>query len=435
MLYTVYLLAVCSWGLLQIHATKDREYTAAAYALYIVGSEVIYRMGGATISWELGKYLCIILLGSGIIFRGRSLNQIAPFLLYAALLFPGILLADHPSIGRLREMIVFNLLGPITLAVAGGYFYMQAIEKTRFWQLMRIAALPSITLLTAMSLRVSLSEIDYTTLESNHAAAGGFGANQVSTVIGWFIAIFLLALIHKQRITPWLLLDLGLVGFLTLRGLLTYSRGGMLAVVVAFAFALTAQFLINGISQQMLRIIRYSMIGLVTIGGVIFYANSMTNNMLLYRYMGKDTSEVLTGREQDSSLLTGREDLMANELEIFLEYPLLGVGVGMMGETQRRFESVAKAAHTEFTRLLSEHGSLGLLAILLTFICLPLLHLPLSIRYDTLICFIVVLLISLQTMFHAAMRLALPGVLLGLAFTLFRPEKTNSKVIPRQPKA
>ena len=50
---------------------------------------------------------------------------------------------------------------------------------------------------------------------------------------------------------------------------------------------------------------------------------------------------------------------------VFLKNPVLGVGVGLSRKARR--EAVGKSAksHTEFTRLLSEHGLLGAVALVL----------------------------------------------------------------------
>ena len=81
----------------------------------------------------------------------------------------------------------------------------------------------------------------------------------------------------------------------------------------------------------------------------------------------------------------------------------------------------------EYARLLSEHGLLGLIFIIIAFIILPLKHF-----YKTrnnpfnLWLFAGFIIFSMTVMFHAAMRLAIPGVLYGASFViLFYKEKSE----------
>jgi O-antigen ligase len=66
------------------------------------------------------------------------------------------------------------------------------------------------------------------------------------------------------------------------------------------------------------------------------------------------TSGGLSARFQDTNT-TGRDDLSMEDLKLFARHPLLGVGPG-----RSAFEhDLGLAAHTEFSRLLAEHGLFG----------------------------------------------------------------------------
>jgi hypothetical protein len=73
------------------------------------------------------------------------------------------------------------------------------------------------------------------------------------------------------------------------------------------------------------------------------------------------------------------------------------------------------SAHTEFTRMLAEHGSLGVLALLL-FFYMPLAYFRKEKKYDNKVLFMVFMFYAFLTMAHSAMRMALPGFIYGLAF-------------------
>jgi O-antigen ligase len=61
---------------------------------------------------------------------------------------------------------------------------------------------------------------------------------------------------------------------------------------------------------------------------------------------------------------TGRDKIVMIDLDIWQKNPIFGVGPGVaMFHRQRVYKWIA--AHTEFSRLLAEHGAFGALAILL----------------------------------------------------------------------
>ena len=64
---------------------------------------------------------------------------------------------------------------------------------------------------------------------------------------------------------------------------------------------------------------------------------------------------------------TGREDIARADLEVWFDNPVLGVGPGVAKEYRAATFGRAAAAHTEFTRLLAEHGILGLVALIILY--------------------------------------------------------------------
>jgi O-antigen ligase len=70
-------------------------------------------------------------------------------------------------------------------------------------------------------------------------------------------------------------------------------------------------------------------------------------------------------QERYSSTSAGlRQTLVEEDLELWKENPVLGVGPGMSKYYRASLLGMEVASHTEFTRLLSEHGTFGLLALL-----------------------------------------------------------------------
>ena len=56
--FVLYYLTVIGWATWKILGTNDQGHCAAKFGLYAMGLEILYRIGGFSISWELGKYAC-----------------------------------------------------------------------------------------------------------------------------------------------------------------------------------------------------------------------------------------------------------------------------------------------------------------------------------------------------------------------------------------
>jgi O-antigen ligase len=74
------------------------------------------------------------------------------------------------------------------------------------------------------------------------------------------------------------------------------------------------------------------------------------------------TSGALSERYSDFDT-TGRAEIIEADLELFEKSKLTGVGVGMSARFRRFMPGTA--AHTEYSRLLAEHGIFGIVAIVL----------------------------------------------------------------------
>ena len=60
---------------------QNRNNEALMAAAYIAGAEVFYRMTGGSIFYETGKYMVIVFLFIGLIFKGSSVKTV-PFWIY-----------------------------------------------------------------------------------------------------------------------------------------------------------------------------------------------------------------------------------------------------------------------------------------------------------------------------------------------------------------
>ncbi len=132
------------------------------------------------------------------------------------------------------------------------------------------------------------------------------------------------------------------------------------------------------------------------------------------------TGGALSARFTDSRL-THRDRLAQADLQIWAENPVFGSGPSV-SRSQRALLSgrASSIAHTEFTRLLSDHGSFGLVAILLLLsICLERFRLANTVEGRALVLGFIGW--SVLYMLVNGMRLVAPSLLFGLACVKLRP--------------
>ncbi len=136
--------------------------------------------------------------------------------------------------------------------------------------------------------------------------------------------------------------------------------------------------------------------------------------------------------------MTGRDKIMKADWIIFLENPLLGVGPGQSyGAHAITFN--ASSAHTEYTRLLAEHGSFGVVAILML-VWMAWRRWRRPERAPEKGVGLAFMAWALLYMGHSAMRLAAPAFMFGLGAALIVLEGSveggvggNFATVPPQP--
>ena len=79
----------------------------------------------------------------------------------------------------------------------------------------------------------NLEELVFGTL-SNFDTSGGFGPNQVATMIGFGAFILGVFLFIRVNLSVYIFLDGIFLTYFVYRGLLTFSRGGMITAGIAF---------------------------------------------------------------------------------------------------------------------------------------------------------------------------------------------------------
>ncbi|MES1245226.1 MAG: O-antigen ligase family protein [Acidobacteriota bacterium] len=321
---------------------------AVSAAAYMAGAEVLWRMTGTGLFWELGKYgvsLILLLLFARLPNR-RTTDWWALF--YLGLLLPsGGLTVEQLGLHLAKDAISFNLSGPFSLAVAILFFSSIRADSIDLEAAVFALLAPLVGVLAICSYSTLTAGAIHFYAESNYVTSGGFGPNQVSAVLG--LGALLSLLLAFQRSRPWMRWTFfGLTAWFLVQGVLTFSRGGVLNAVICIGF-----LSIHLVRQPRVRIMVMSVLVVFTFLGaavIVPRLNEFTGGALQERY--SSTSGGL------------RQTIVEEELDIWRENPLMGVGPGMSKYYRSDMLGFEVASHTEFTRLMSEHGVLGLLALL-----------------------------------------------------------------------
>lgn len=306
----------------------ERFFLYTSLIVYSVSFELTGRMAGASpfIPWELGKYLLFVLLIGGIMLKYRK--GTAGFIMLL-LLVPGLLIDMSGQVWF--KNIVFNLLGPVNVALAVIYFRRQEISGGDFVSLLRLLLYTSVMPLAFVIVkRPDFTDVEFT-LSYNFETSGGFGPNQVSTIFG--MASFLLFVFIKNRwhFSGHRWLDFIILVLFVLRGLLTFSRGGMLGGAFAILIILLYEMNYYGsskISAYSAMIAKSSFIILFFV--LLFLAaDNITGGNLVLRYRGETPGTLAGYKEKNLNVfLANRLDVLKDDIKLWKEYPVLGAGAG-----------------------------------------------------------------------------------------------------------
>ena len=400
---TILLIAI---GFLYIIKSKNNNNQALLVCAYIVGFEVFIRATGGGFFYEFAKYSVILFLIIGMFYSSFS-NTIFPYLLYLLLLLPALYYATANFIitEADRKTISFTLSGPVCLGVCAIYCYNRRVSITQVYNIVLAMGLPLISLTTYLILfNPSVRDV-VTGTDSSGATSGGFGPNQVSTMVGLGIFIFLSRTILNSKNKLMLGINIAIASIMAFRGIVTFSRGGVLtSVFMIIALIITVFYYSNAVGKvKISSFIIFGLLGSLLIWG---YSVSQTNGLIEKRYAGKDA----LGRSKESKF-TGREELASSELKIFFDNPLLGCGVGRSPKIREAATGIKSASHNEITRLIAEHGSLGIFILLILFL-VPFFSYFNNQQHFFLIPFFLFWLLTIN---HAAMRIAAPAFIYALA--------------------
>jgi hypothetical protein len=302
-----------------------------------------------------------------------------------------------------RDRLSFNLSGPLALMVCAWFCSQLRLSMKQVKQVFILLLGPVVGVAAITVFSTVTSDITFTG-ESNKLTSGGFGPNQVSAILGLGVLLTLLCiLIGKSNFKFRALMFVTMV-LLAIQSALTFSRGGLMNAGGGAAVAIVS---LSWDARARMRIILLAL--LLGFGGffiILPRLDAFTDGKLATRFTDTGT--------------TGRDLLVRSDLQIWADNPIFGVGPGLSTPLHAAFTQ-AFIAHTELSRLLSEHGSFGFLAlILLSAMAIQCVSRTTSLEAKAVT--LALLAWSFIYMLNAAMRLAAPAFIFGICFAHLLPE-------------
>lgn len=381
---------------------KSRPELVAYAGAYIMGAEVLWRMTGSPLFWEFGKYAVATVFIVAIVVRQRFKAPALPLVYFALLLVSVVFSTSGMDFERARNQISFNLSGPFALVVSAWFFSQIQLSRQTILRLFSALLGPAIGIGSIALLKTLSASDRHFTNSSNFITSGGFGPNQVSAILGLGALLAYLYLLDREVSFNLRVVMLGIVLILATQSALTFSRAGLyLAVGSAIAASLchirTRQTRIKfALAAAFMFAVGYYV--------VLPRLDAFSGGLFSVRF--------------ESTKSDGRDRFAIAELRAWQENPIFGLGPG--GATSYRQQEITKAggaaaSHTEYTRLLAEHGLLGLEALILLLVaCLQNFRKARTSDSKALAASLIVW--SLLFMAVNGMRLVAPSFLLGLSF-------------------
>ncbi|MCR8666348.1 O-antigen ligase family protein [Aestuariibaculum sp. M13] len=404
----LYFLSVVGYYLIRIinASKKDKSIEVLCACAYIMGAEVFLRMNYGTFFYEASKYLVILFSVMGLFYKGFRLHAI-PYVFYLLLLIPGIyvsMYALNVSV-NLRKAVAFNLSGPVCLGVSALFCFGVSITKLQLQRLINSVLYPLVAMLFyVIFYNPDVSQVVHGT-GSNSITSGGFGPNQVATVLGlgaFFMAVRFFVFTNTRFLRY---VDLFFVLLFSFRAVVTFSRGGVLTAVIMLACFLFFQFKFMNKSKRSHMLVSLILFSCIILGTWV-YSSIQTNGLIERRYANEDARGIEKG-----DITTGRVYLFQQEIKEFFDNPFLGVGVGRIKDIRFQETGIQAASHNEMSRIIAEHGLLGILA----FSILLLTPLVFRTRDRSNLLFFSFYFFWFLTINHSSMRIAAPAFIYALS--------------------
>ena len=416
----IYALLIPVIGFYVVYRTKNKNNEVLIVAAYMVGVEVFLRMTGGNFNNEFIKVNVLFFMFLGMIYSNFSMNAFV-YWFFLLLLIPGILVTSSTADfnANIKKLLVFNLSGPICLAISAIYMFKRKILFADLQNIVIAMGLPVITTAVYLFLYNPSVKDVVTGTQSNFETSGGFGPNQVSTILGLGMFVFFTQLILFSKSKKMMILNGILLLFISYRAVVTFSRGGVMTAVVMIVCLLFLLYYFSNDKGKSKFILVFTITAIMA-GGIWTYSSLQTSGLINKRYANQDAA----GRTKKDRL-GGREEIMDAELKLFMENPVIGTGAGMGKQVRKESFGMEIASHNEITRMLSEHGLFGIFGLLILFIAPFIVY----INNRQHLYFLSFYFFWLLTINHAAMRTAAPAFVYALSLLLVQvkiPEKAEN---------
>lgn len=414
----LYALLIPVVGLFLVFRSKNKNNEVLYVSAYLIGVEVFLRMTGGNFSNEYVKMLVVFFMLTGMFYSAVSTKSFVYFF-YLLLLIPGIFVSVSTADFNIdiKKALVFNLSGPVCLGVSSIYMFKRKILFKDLQNIILVMGLPIISTVVFLFLYNPSVKDVVTGTQSNFETSGGFGPNQVSTILGLGMFVFFSQLLLFSKSKKKIILNGILLILVSYRAIVTFSRGGVIAgIAMIICLMVVIYYFSNSLGKAKvgLVVILSCLLGI----GIWGYTISETSGLIEKRYANQDAK----GR-QKTDRLGGREAVIEADLKMFFDNPITGVGAGMGKELRKDSLGQEVASHNEITRMLSEHGVLGIFGLLILLIT-PFILYSNNRQHLYFLSFFVFWFLTIN---HAAMRTAAPAFIYALTLLFVQiklPEKT-----------
>ena len=401
-------------GFYIVVVNKNKNNEILYVIAYIAGSEVFFRTTYGNPFHEFGKYSMLIFTILGFMYSGSPKIK-NPYWIYLVLLLPSVFLSFIYLQGDYRRKIFFEILGPICLGVLALYTYKRKISARDLNMILNLIALPILASCVYLILKYSHNVYPICSNGSNYYFSGDYAPNQMATALGLGAFIYLLKIITENNNRKMFYLNIIILCLIFYRGLLTFSRGGIVTALIAVLTLILSIY----ISRNEYEIKRKLLLSLFLITSVFILTGFQTENNLFIRYTNCDILHSKNFKPK------GRFIQFESDIKNFIENPILGVGPGNGKEIRMKNYNIDVATHSEITRLVSEHGILGLSALLI------LMYVPLQLYYKDMQNFYLLafFIFWLFTINHSATRIIAPLFLYTLTLMQIDFKKVENPLV------
>ena len=299
--------AVFGIGIYWALQRKVRLERVALAIGYLVGVEILWRMAEIPVFWEFGKYGSAVIMIIALLRRNRRHIPSLPLIYFGALLPACLLTFFEFDLSKAKDTLSFNLSGPFFLFVSCWFFSNIKLDQEQLKRFFGAFIVPLLSVaFVTLFFTVSVKDIQFTD-ESNFATSGGFGPNQVSSMLGLgvFLTVFsLIALTNDRKYKIYLVLA---SVFFAAQSIMTFSRGGIYNA--GGGLIMVALFEFGNPLKATKRIVPVAIIVILFFIFVFPVLNDFTGGSLQERF--EDTQS------------THRAEIVESDIDIFLEHPVL----------------------------------------------------------------------------------------------------------------